>query len=216
MVKGNGQHGNSCICTIHSTIEYRCQVSFISPYFGKKWQSFQWRETYFFSVIFPFFIPFFLACLSPPVCQHCYLHAFSSAPSPRYLTCPLHSSLSSPAPRPLISVSCLSLCSPFSPWPFVAFVGLMFCACLLVSPVSLWYVFFFFYCEFWFFHVWFVLCLFLCTLLNCFILLLCLAVSLLLCFVVFGISCSLVFCCNLCLNKNSSFVLSQSCLLSCK
>ena len=49
---------------------------------------------------------------------------------------------------------------------------------------------------FWVFHVWFVLCLFLCTLLNCFILLLCLDVVLLLWFFcpgLFFFPCSLGF-----------------------
>ena len=42
-------------------------------------------------------LPFLFACLSPPVCQYCSFHAFSSVPSPHYLTCPL--SLSSSAPH---------------------------------------------------------------------------------------------------------------------
>ena len=80
------------------------------------------------------------------------------------------------------------LVSPF-PLVFVSSLPLFLLLSVSVSVgviVPQWYVFFvvvFLDCEFWFSHICFVLCLFLCTL-NCFILLLCLAVVLLLWFFV--------------------------------
>ena len=49
------------------------------------------------SLLFPLcsllcIFPFLPSCLSPPVCQYCFLHAFSSVSCPHHLTCPPPSS----------------------------------------------------------------------------------------------------------------------------
>ena len=68
--------------------------------------------------------PFLLACLSPSVCQYCFLHAFSSVPSPHDLACP---PLPPPVPRSLISVSV--------PWFLMCSLSVR-CWCLCDVPLE--------------------------------------------------------------------------------
>ena len=107
-------------------------------------------------------LPFLIAWLSPPVCQHCCLDAFSSVPSPHHLTCLLPSTLFSPAPRPLISNLYLSLCSPFTPCLSILSVSASVSVMSIQSPFCLqsphgmcfWIVssvFFHVWVELWFF-----------------------------------------------------------------
>ena len=60
----------------------------------------------------------FLACLSPSVCQYCFLHAFSSVAFPHYLTCPPPSSLPTCFPFPPQCVRVLKgiFKRKFNPW----------------------------------------------------------------------------------------------------
>ena len=83
--------------------------------------------------------PFLLACLSPSVCQYCFLHAFSSLSFPHYLTCPPASSL------PTCSLFLHQRVCVFKPWvshvPFVSSLSVLCVmfyvlnkACLLFPP----------------------------------------------------------------------------------
>ena len=61
--------------------------------------------------VFPFLL---VACLSPSVCQYCFICAF-----PCYLTCPLPSSLLTCSSSPHQCVCVYSMCLPCTPCHFV-------------------------------------------------------------------------------------------------
>ena len=113
--------------------------------------------------------PLSVSVVLPSVCSSVPPCSLLCAPPPRYHTWPPPSSLSSPVPRLVISVCVFSLCLPCTPCLSIASVHACCPHLLVFLPVLV-------------LSVWFVLCLFLCTLLNYFILLLCLAVVLLLWF----------------------------------
>ena len=99
-----------------------------------------------------------VACLSPSVCQYCFLHAFSCVSSPHYLT---SSPPSPPVPRSLISVSVyLSRGSPCTLYQFLADVWCPpWIPCFSRFAMFQILILFFFYVWFELF-CWFELCLF--------------------------------------------------------